>query len=459
VTPAPSPQDTIAALATPLGEGGLAVIRISGPRALEVGDALFVPAGARSCRPSEAASHTVHYGHVVRDGKRLDEVLLTVLRAPRTYTREPTVEISCHGGLVIARLVLEAALASGARLAEPGEFTQRAFLNGRLDLAQAEAVADLIHARTDLAAAAAQAQIGGALSRRMAAVRDDLMNALAHLEAHLDFPEEDIAPDTGARMAARLQGTAEALDALRQTVHDGQVLRRGLRAAIVGRPNAGKSSLLNRLLGHDRAIVSPEAGTTRDTVEETASIRGIPVVFIDTAGMRETSEAVEQEGVRRSRAAAAAAELVLHVVDGSAPLDRGDAEQLASWKERPVLVVLNKRDLPRRCELPEGFEAISLSCATGAGLEALQQAIEARVWSGRISGDAAPVTVNARQAEALRRSTEALQRALAALRSEEPPEFAALELRLAVGAAGEVVGATSTEDLLDAIFRQFCLGK
>jgi len=459
VTPAPSAQDTIAALATPLGEGGLAVIRISGPQALQVGDAVFVPAGPQSRRPSESESHTVHYGHVVRQGRRLDEVLLTVLRPPRTYTREPTVEISCHGGLVIARLVLEAVLAAGARLAEPGEFTQRAFLNGRLDLAQAEAVADLIHARTTLAAAAAQAQLAGALSRQIHAVRDDLMNALAHLEAHLDFPDEDISPDTGHRLMKRLEDADETLETLLRTAQDGQVLRRGLRAAIVGRPNAGKSSLLNRLLGHDRAIVSPEPGTTRDTVQETASVRGIPVVFIDTAGLREAAGAVEQEGVRRSREAAASAELILHVVDGSAPLDPGDAGLLHLWQGRPVLVIVNKADLPLRCRLPDGMTAVTVSCTTGEGFDRLQQAMESMVWSGRIAGDATPVTINARQADALRRSTDALQRALGVLQGGGSLEFAALELRVAVGAVGEVVGATTTEDLLDAIFRQFCLGK
>ncbi|MFO1461848.1 MAG: tRNA uridine-5-carboxymethylaminomethyl(34) synthesis GTPase MnmE [Verrucomicrobiota bacterium] len=454
-----SPRDTIAALATPLGEGGLAVLRVSGPRALALGDAVFVPAGTRSRRPSAADSHTVHYGHVVREGRRLDEVLVTVFRAPRTYTREDTVEISCHGGLVVARLVLEAVLASGARLAEPGEFTQRAFLNGRLDLTQAEAVADLISARTELAAAAAQSQLEGVLSGRIRAVRDDLMNVMAHIEAHLDFPDDDIEPDTQGRLLGRLASCADLLAALGRTAHEGQVLRRGVRAAIVGRPNAGKSSLLNLLLGHSRAIVSPIAGTTRDTVEETASVRGIPVVFIDTAGLRETEEAVEREGVRRSRAAAAEAELVLHVLDGSGPLDPNDATLIGELRGRAVVPVVNKSDLPRQLVLPSGIESVSVSCATGDGLERLRDAIEQLVWGGRVTAEALPVTVNARQADALRRAEDATRRAAEALRAGESLEFAALELRIAAGAVGEMVGQTATEDLLDAIFRQFCLGK
>lgn len=459
MTAPPSHQDTIAALATPLGEGGLAVIRISGNKALTVGDAVFVAAGSRSRRPSAADSHTVHYGHVVRNGHRVDEVLLTVLRAPRTYTREDTVEISCHGGLVIARVVLESVLASGARLALPGEFTQRAFLNGRLDLAQAEAVADLIHARTELAAAAAQEQLAGKLSAPIHAVRDDLMNVLAHVEAHLDFPDDDIAPDTLGRLLARVDHAADQLDALQRTAREGQILRRGIRAAIIGRPNAGKSSLLNRLLGHDRAIVSPVAGTTRDTVEETASVRGIPVVFIDTAGLRETVEDVEREGVRRSRTAAAGAELVLHVLDGSEPLDPDDGALLAELSGRPVILVVNKSDQPLRLEFPDEARSVPVSCTTGAGIEDLREAIEKAVWGGRVDAEALPVTVNARQADALRRAGEGLRRAAAALREEASLEFVALDLRIAVGAVGEIVGKATTDDLLDAIFHQFCLGK
>lgn len=459
MTSLPSSADTIAALATPLGEGGLAVIRISGPTALAVGDAVFAPAGPRSQRPSAAPSHTVHYGHIMRDGRRVDEVLLTVLRAPRTYTREDTVEISCHGGLVMARLVLESVLAAGARLAEPGEFTQRAFLNGRLDLTQAEAVADLIHARTGLAAAAAQEQLAGKLSAPIHGVRDDLMNALAHIEAHLDFPDEDIAPHTRDQLLARLDQAAEFVAALQRTAREGQILRRGIRAAIVGRPNAGKSSLLNQLLGHERAIVSPVAGTTRDTVEETAEIRGIPVVFIDTAGLRDSSEEVEREGVRRSRVAASQAELVLHVLDGSESLDAQDQALMEELAGRPVLLVVNKSDQPRRLILPEGRQEASVSCVRGAGLESLKDRIEQMVWGGRVTAEALPVTVNARQADALRRTEEGLRQAAAGLREGVSLEFAALDLRLAVSAIGEVVGKTTTEDLLDAIFRQFCLGK
>ena len=282
-----SVEDTIAAIATPLGEGGLAVIRLSGARALAIADESFQPAGRNSLKPSVAPTHTIHFGRIVRESKVVDEVLLAVLRGPRTFTREDTVEISCHGGLLPAKLVLDTLLAQGARMAEPGEFTKRAFLNGRIDLAQAEAVADLIHSRTELALAAANEQLAGKLSQRINRLRDDLMHTLAHVEAHLDFPDEDIAPNTNAQLRDRLQTGIAFMDELLATANEGQILRHGIRAAIVGRPNAGKSSLLNQLLGRDRAIVSPIPGTTRDTIEETGNIRGLPVVFIDTAGLRE----------------------------------------------------------------------------------------------------------------------------------------------------------------------------
>lgn len=450
-------EDTIAAIATPLGEGGLSVIRISGTRALAVADGCFRPARKSSPPLRDLPSHTVHYGFIELQGKRVDEVLLTVMRAPRTFTREDVVEISCHGGMIPTQLVLQATLRAGARLAEPGEFTRRAFLNGRIDLAQAEAVVDVIHARTDRALAAAHAQLSGRLSRRIVEVRERLMKVLAHLEAHIDFPDEDIAPDTRAQLVERLSEAITFVDRLLSTAHEGQLLRRGIRVAIVGLPNAGKSSLLNQLLGRDRAIVSPQAGTTRDTIEETANVRGIPVVFVDTAGLRESSDLVEREGIRRSRESLDQAELVLHVIDPSTPADLATLRLDEELSGRVCLRVLNKCDLPKRIESQP--DDLNVSCVTGEGIEALKEAIVRRVRSGDVGGEMSEAMINARHQEALNRAHEALVQTRVALSDGLTLELAAMELRIAVNAVGEVVGKTATEDLLDVIFSQFCIGK
>jgi tRNA modification GTPase len=454
-------NDTIAAIATPLGEGGLAVVRLSGPEALAVADRSFTPLGRSAIKPSAAPTHTIHYGRVTRRGRGVDEVMLAVMRGPRTLTREDVVEITCHGGLLPARLVLDTVLENGARVAEPGEFTRRAFLNGRIDLAQAEAVADLIHARTELALTAANEQLAGKLSQRINLLRDDLVATLAHVEAHIDFPDEDIAPDTREKLITRLEQGAKFMEELLRTAGEGQILRRGIRAAIVGRPNAGKSSLLNQLLGHDRAIVSPIPGTTRDTIQETANIRGLPVVFVDTAGLREAGDELEREGIRRSREALTQAELILHVLDGSEPLTEADEKYLAEFAAKKRILVRNKVDLPPRLVLPAGTgaKAIEVSCLDGEGIEALKDAIKELVWAGEIRAEMLQVMINSRHQEALTRARAATQRAIEALRAELTLELAAADLRTAMNAVGEIVGKTTTEDLLDSIFSQFCIGK
>ncbi len=453
--------DTIAAIATPLGEGGLAVIRISGAQALAVAQKSFRPAGKSALGPESVPSHTLHYGHIVRDGAVVDEVMLAVLRAPRTLTREDVVEVSCHGGLLAAKCVLDTILASGARLAEPGEFTKRAFLNGRLDLAQAEAVIDLIHARTDLALAAANEQLAGKLSARINLLRDQMVAMLAHIEAYIDFPDEDIAPDTLAQLMERLDRGLSFMDELLRTANEGQILRRGIRAAIVGRPNAGKSSLLNQLLGHDRAIVSPIAGTTRDTIEETANIRGIPVVFVDTAGLREAGDSIEVEGIRRSHESIARADVILHVLDGSEPFTEEDGRYLAEFAGKKRVIVRNKMDLPARLQFQagHGVPVVEMCSIDGVGLELLKDTIKELVWSGEVRVEMLQVMINSRHQDALRRGKEATERTTALLRAGQPLELVAMELRIGMNAIGEIVGKTTTEDLLDSIFSQFCIGK
>jgi len=451
-------DDTIAAIATPLGEGGLAIIRLSGKQALAIAEKCFEPIGNASAKPTAASTHTLHYGKIVHDGREIDEVLLAVLKAPRTFTLEDTVEITCHGGLLASQSVLKAVLAAGARSADPGEFTRRAFLNGRIDLTQAEAVADVIHARTDLALTVANEQLAGKLSQRINQLRDDLIQTLAHIEAHLDFPDEDIAPDTMAQLLARLDGVLAFIDELLATADEGQILRRGIRAAIVGRPNVGKSSLLNQLLGHERAIVTATAGTTRDTIEETANVRGIPVVFIDTAGLREAVDAIEAEGIRRSHESVATAELILHVLDASEALTDEDRKYLDEFGGKKRILIANKIDQPHRLEL-SGHEIIETCALNGGGVEPLKDAIRAAVWSGEIRADMLPVMINARHQDALRRARVGLEQSLAVLRDAVNLELVAMDLRIAVNAVGEVVGKTSTEDLLDSIFSQFCIGK
>ncbi len=459
-------DDTIAAIATPLGEGGLAVVRISGGSAFAIADKSFAPAGKNSLKPSAAPTHTVQFGKIVCDGKVIDEVLLAVLRAPRTFTREDTVEISCHGGLLPAKLVLDTLLQNGARLAEPGEFTKRAFLNGRIDLAQAEAVADLIHSRTELALTAANEQLAGKLSQRINKLRDDLMLTLAHVEAHIDFPDEDISPDTKENLLQRLEHGLAFMDELLRTANEGQILRRGIRAAIVGRPNAGKSSLLNQLLGRDRAIVSHIPGTTRDTIEETANIRGLPVVFVDTAGLREARDEIEQEGIRRSRESLAQAEFILHVLDASEPLTAADQIYLTEFTGKKRILVRNKTDLPVKLELsPESHithrasRIIDVSCVTGQGIEALKDAIKNLVWAGEIKAEMLEVAINSRHQDALNRARASTRQSAEALRADATLELVAMDLRIAANAVGEIVGKTTTEDLLDSIFSAFCIGK
>jgi tRNA modification GTPase len=440
--------ETIAAIATPPGEGALAVIRISGPQALAVADTIF----RGKVIPSQTEERRVLFGRII-DAKNeiLDEVLLTVFRNPRSYTGEDLVEISGHGGSLVAARVLGAALDAGARMARPGEFTERAFLNGKLDLTQAEAVMDLISAGTPKAARAAAAQLEGRLGEKITTLRAELIECVAHLEAFIDFPEEGIDPESGAALCKRMEGIAAHLSLLLSTANEGRLLREGITLALCGAPNAGKSSLLNRLLGAERAIVSATPGTTRDTIEERASLGGYPFRVIDTAGLRETQDPVEREGVERARRAASNADLQIHLVDASDPSPA--LQQLYPGE----MLVLNKIDLVKdRAGLPE---AVTISCRTGEGIDSLVQAILAKVTGS--TGEASPdgAAINARHQECLRRAALALNEAIVLLGAGEPPELIAVELRSSLTAVGEVVGAAGTEEILGKIFSSFCIGK
>ena len=454
-------EDTIAAIATPLGEGGIAIIRISGIKAVNVGDSVFQPLSKAKNLLANSKSHTIHYGYIYLNKQRLDEVMVSVMRGPSTFTREDIIEINCHGGIQATKAVLDAVLKAGARLAAPGEFTKRAFLHGRIDLTQAEAVLDLINARSGLALSAANEQLEGKLSQRINQLRDETMHVLAHVEAHIDFPDEDIEPDTMNGLIERLEKAKSFIDQLLATANDGQLIRRGIRVAIIGKPNAGKSSLLNQLLGHDRAIVSNIAGTTRDTISEEAQIRGIRVVFIDTAGLQETNDKVEQEGVKRTRTLLNQADLVLYVIDASEPLTEDSQTSLANLRDRKHILVLNKSDLPTALELTKikNSKTVSVSSINGDGIESLKETIQNSVWDGEITSEMFEVMVNSRHQEALNRAKISLDTSIKQLQSGVELDLVSVDLRISTNAIGEIVGKTTTENLLDSIFSTFCIGK
>jgi tRNA modification GTPase len=453
-------DDTIAAISTPIGEGGIAIIRVSGPRAFDVADRIFHSSRGR---PSEFSTHTLHFGTVGSNGDTIDQVMLGVMRAPRTYTKEDTVEINCHGGVLTARKTLALCLQCGARLAEPGEFTKRAFLNGRLDLTQAEAVMDLIHARSDRAHRAALRELEGHLSAKINTARDNLLTILAHIEAHIDFPDDDIGPEVREDMVRRTEEVISLLQSLLATAREGKILREGISVAIVGRPNVGKSSLLNALVGSDRSIVTPIPGTTRDTIDETVSIDGIPFRFTDTAGIRSTRGTAEKIGVNRSRKALESSEIVLLVCDLSRPFVLADADVISACRNKRGILVLNKADLKERFHLPvplQGkLECIRLSATRGDGLDILRSKLVEAAYSGTVGSPHVDVAINERHNVSLEYANKYLTEALHEFRSAQPLEIVSQQLRRGLDCLGEVIGKTSTDDILERIFATFCIGK
>ncbi|MBA3961031.1 MAG: tRNA uridine-5-carboxymethylaminomethyl(34) synthesis GTPase MnmE [Chthoniobacterales bacterium] len=442
--------DTIAAVSTPPGEGAIALVRLAGPEAIAIAGRIF--RGKKT--PNEIPSHTQHFGEIFEDERVLDQVMLSVHRAPASYTGEDVVEISCHGGVLVTARVWEACLRAGARAARGGEFTERAFLNGKLDLTQAEAVIDLIRAQTDLALRSANEQLAGRLGERITQLRADLIALVANLEAYIDFPDEDIAPDVGDAFRARLAGIREKIEALLATADQGRIFREGVRVVIYGPTNAGKSSLLNRLLGFPRAIVSPTPGTTRDTIEEVVNLRGVALRLTDTAGLRASTDAVEQEGMARTERSLENADLVLHLADASEARPENFA---AKDGERAELLLLNKSDLAEHADWKE-CDALRISCTAENGLAGLEEKILARVGAQSWDGPSA-VAINLRHRDCLRRALEACDRAQAAVGQNLPSELIAVDLRDALQAVGEVVGQAGTEDILDSLFATFCIGK
>lgn len=443
-------EDTIVAISTPLGEGGIGIVRLSGKNAKAIAEKLFD-------RPLE--NRRLVYGHI-RDPETsevVDEVLVAYMAAPHTYTREDVVEINCHGGPLPLQRVLGLTLRYGARLAEPGEFTLRAFLNGRIDLSQAEAVLDIVQAKTQASLRLAVQGLKGKLSQQIREIREELLSALAYFTARLDFPEDEVEEQD---ISGILERSHRKLRRLLESADAGVVYRQGVRTAIVGRPNVGKSSLLNRLLRTDRAIVTPIPGTTRDTLEEVVNLKGVPFLLIDTAGMAQSRDLVEALGMERSRRAVEQADLVLFVVDAGEPLTPADEEIKTLLEGKTKLTVVNKCDLPLRIELdrlPQPF--VITSALTGEGLDELEEKLVELALGGRVVGSDAPLVTNVRHKEALERAEKHLSEAQRSLRSGMPDDLVALDLTAALNALGEITGETVTEDLLESIFSRFCIGK
>jgi len=461
-------DDTIAAISTPPGRGGIGVVRLSGPESLNIAASFFRPQTASE----PGVPNRAQFGRLIDSatGELVDEVILTYFKAPHSYTGEQIVEISCHGSPIILARVLQMAVAGGARVAEPGEFTFRAFFNKRIDLAQAQAVRDVINAQTQYQARVATRQLEGELSSRITPLKDSLVEVIVHLESSVEFVEEDISPETASTLLARLGGVIDALTAIASSFKFGRYVREGFDLAIVGRPNVGKSSVFNRLIGADRAIVTELPGTTRDALYESTSISGVPVRLIDTAGIRETTDLVESMGITRSRTAIADADISLLVLDASSPLLKEDLELLDSVSEASRIIGLNKTDLPNLLDeqlyaktgvhLAELHDnVVSISALSGTGFAELTQKI-----FERLSGDAAPerqdiMLTDARQHAAVRKSIELLEHARELMIQRELEEIILLRLRGALAALGEITGETLTEDILDQIFSTFCIGK
>jgi tRNA modification GTPase len=449
-------RSTIAAIATPPGMGAVALLRLSGP------DAFVIAAQAFKGRPqAQWEPRRQHFGRIVAaDGGVVDEVLLTAFPGPGSFTGEDVVEVACHGGIIVTEKILNVLLAAGAEPAGPGEFSERAFLNGRMDLTRAEAIMDLISAQTDLAMKAAGEQLSGRLGDEIENIRVDLVGLLAHLEAYIDFPEEDIDPDSSNELLEKASRVLAMVEKLLATADQGRILREGIRTVICGAPNAGKSSLLNRLLGFNRAIVSDGAGTTRDTIEELINLRGIPLRLVDTAGLREGIEEVEREGIERSRTQIAGAELILLVIDASSCGD-GVAEmetKITIPGHAKVVRILNKSDLPRD-PARAGDDGFPVSCLDEASVEALRDHLFRVITAGTTLGAGELISINVRHQHCLSRARDDLAKAIGMLSAGMSPEFVAMDLRAALDAIGDVVGRTDIEEILGEIFSQFCIGK
>ncbi|MBU3828190.1 MAG: tRNA uridine-5-carboxymethylaminomethyl(34) synthesis GTPase MnmE [Candidatus Lactobacillus pullistercoris] len=453
--------DTIAAISTPIGEGGISIVRMSGEDAVKIANKVF-----KGANLTEVSTHTIHYGHIVdpESKKVIDEAMVTVLRAPKTFTREDIVEVNCHGGIVVTNHILQLLLANGARMADPGEFTKRAFVNGRIDLTQAESVMDIVRAKTDKARQVAVGQLAGGLLEKIRAMRKEILDTLANVEVNIDYPEYDADQITADQMAKTSKDVIAEIDKLLNTAQEGTILRNGLATAIVGQPNVGKSSLLNYLTKSDKAIVTDVAGTTRDTLEEYVSVKGVPLKLIDTAGIHHTEDKVEKIGVERSQKALQQADLVLLLLDGSKNLADEDKALIEETKNKKRIIILNKMDIGQKLNVQEmkkltNSEVISTSILKQVNLDELENLIKKLFFSGITNSNDQILVTNQRQSGLLAKAKKQLEDVISAVEDGVPVDIAQIDFNGAWDTLGEITGDSAPDELINALFSQFCLGK
>lgn len=456
-------EKTIAAISTAMSASGIGIIRISGPEAMEVIAKIYRSKGGKK-KIKEMPTHTIHYGYIYEGDELVDEVLVMIMRAPKTFTGEDTVEIDCHGGVYACKRVLETVLKNGAKIAEPGEFTKRAFLNGRLDLSQAEAVMDVIEAKNEFALKSSMEQLRGSLKRAVTEIRSDLIYHIAYIESALDDPEHISLEGYAQKLLEVVEKSCKEIQYLVDTSADGRIIQEGIKTVILGKPNAGKSSLLNLLVGENRAIVTDIAGTTRDILEEYITLHGITLKMIDTAGIRDTEDIVEKIGVSKARNMAKEADLILYVVDSSTELDENDDEIISMIQDRKAIVLYNKTDLQAATDLKElqkltGHSVIPISAKEETGIRELEEEIKSMFFGGNLTFNDQVYITNARHKEALREAHESLSLVKSSIETGMPEDFFSIDLMNAYESLGRILGESVGEDLVNEIFSKFCMGK
>ncbi len=458
-------SDTIAAIATGMTNSGIGIIRISGIESFAVADRIFVPA-KKNQKMKDAESHTIHYGFIKDGEETVDEVMVSVMRSPRSFTTEDTVEINCHGGMLVMNRILQLVIRNGARLAEPGEFTKRAFLNGRIDLSEAEAVIDVISSKNDMALKSSVGQLRGKVSEKVKELRSDIIYEIAFIESALDDPEHISLEGYPEKLLIKVNFLIEIVDNLLQSADSGRIMKEGIKTVIVGKPNAGKSSLLNILAGEEKAIVTDIAGTTRDVLEENINLHGISLNVIDTAGIRDTEDTVEKIGVERARKAALDADLIIYVVDASVPLDDNDRMILEMIRDKKSVILLNKTDLPsviREDDLLEmaGKDAVMIRTSTKdvTGIDLFENTVKDMFFTGKINPDQEVIITNMRHKEALLHTLESLKQVKISIENQMPEDFYSIDLMSAYTSLGSIIGEEVSDDLVNEIFSKFCMGK